>query len=50
MGLLLLRIVARIYNPFFVNTFVGVRLFADTFVDENFDRKSNSSSGFNSNI
>ncbi len=44
MGLLLLRIVARIYNPFFVNTFVGVRLFADTFVDENFDRKSNSSS------
>lgn len=47
---LLFKIVASIYNPFSVKTLVAVLFFVETFVDENFDRKSVNSSSVNLNM
>lgn len=43
-ALLLFKIVANIYNPFSVKTLGSDRLLEESFVDENFDRKTAASS------
>ena len=46
----LFRTVASMYSPFSVNAFGRVRLLDEIFADENFDRKSDSSSAVSTNI